>query len=435
MTKEIAIKVENLSKVYKLYNAPVDRLKEAIHPFKKKYHKDFYALNNINFEVVKGDNVGIIGHNGAGKSTLLKIITGVLTPSFGGFTTRGNISALLELGSGFNPEYTGLENIYFQGNIMGFSQEQIENKLDEILEFADIGDFIHQPFKNYSSGMAARLAFAVAINVEPEILIVDEALAVGDMAFQAKCTLRMKQLKEKGVTIFFVSHSLATVKALCNKAIYLSKGKLVAYGNVKEICQLYEKELNQSFVGVKDVIDKIDQIDNLPPSVDTTPNLERVEINPFFQKNCHIYRAGTGEALIQNVQILVNNEVTNQVEVGQKIRIRIMVNYLQEVLTQGTIGYMIQNMQGANVAGYNIYNSGKLLPSFSVGQILFCEFEFVNILAPGEYTVSVGVKSEPMQPVFLDQVQLAADLKVLPIKENYIPGLVYIDNTCNFKII
>lgn len=432
MNKDIAIKVENLSKVYKLYNAPIDRMKEALHPFKKSYHKDHYALNNINFEVHKGDVVGIIGRNGAGKSTLLKIITGVLSPTYGTIRTVGNIAALLELGSGFNPEYTGMENIYFQGNLMGFTKEEIDKKLQIILDFADIGEFINQPFKTYSSGMSARLAFAVAINVEPEILIVDEALSVGDMAFQAKCSLRMKQLKDSGVTIFFVSHSLATVKSLCNKALYINKGEMVAYGDVKEICQLYEKEINQSFTGIKEIIHDIDSNNEEMLKDD---NIHLSEINPFFQKNCNIYRAGDNGAEITNVLLIVNDVVTNQVELGDKVKLRVSVKYNRDIFTEGTIGYMIQNMQGVNVVGYNIYNSGKLLPPTNKGDILIFDFEFVNILAPGEYTISIGVKSEPVQPVFLDQVQLAADMVVLPIKDNYVPGVFYTENCYKYEII
>lgn len=202
MNKEVAIKVENLTKIYKLYDKPVDRLKESLNIFGKKYHKDFYALNEVCFEINKGDAVGIVGKNGSGKSTLLKIITGVLTPSFGSVTVNGRVSALLELGAGFNPEYTGLENIYLQGLLMGYDKEAMHTRVDAILRFADIGEFINQPVKGYSSGMFARLAFAVAINVEPDILIVDEALAVGDMVFQAKCMARMISLMERGVTVF-----------------------------------------------------------------------------------------------------------------------------------------------------------------------------------------------------------------------------------------
>ncbi|HMT02221.1 MAG TPA: ABC transporter ATP-binding protein, partial [Burkholderiales bacterium] len=220
MSNKPIIKVENLTKIYKLYDAPIDRLKEALHWRHKKYHKDFYALNNISFEINTGECVGIIGKNGSGKSTLLKIIAKVLTPSSGAVTVNGKVSALLELGAGFNPEYTGIENIYFQGSLMGYTKEEIDKKVDAILSFADIGEFAFQPVKMYSSGMFARLAFAVAINVEPDILIVDEALSVGDMFFQAKSMAKMKSLiEDKKVTVLFVTHDISSIKAMCNKAI------------------------------------------------------------------------------------------------------------------------------------------------------------------------------------------------------------------------
>ncbi len=253
------IKVENLSKIYKLYNKPTDRMKEALNPFKKKYHKDFYALQNINFEIKRGEIVGIIGKNGSGKSTLLKIITGVLTQTIGSATVNGKVAALLELGAGFNPEYTGLENIFFQGNIMGYSQEEMNLKLQSILDFADIGEFIHQPVKMYSSGMFARLAFALAINVEPDILIIDEALSVGDANFQLKCHKRMDELCENGVTILFVSHDTYSVKSLCSKAIFLKNGIQQSYGNSLDVVNQYleyleseaDVNLNQSEIKVE----------------------------------------------------------------------------------------------------------------------------------------------------------------------------------------
>ena len=239
MTDNIAIKVENLSKVYKLYNNPTDRMKEALHWRGKKYHKDFYALNDVSFEVKKGETVGIIGKNGSGKSTLLKIITGVLTPTSGKVTVNGKVSALLELGAGFNPEYTGMENIYFQGNLMGYTRDEMESKIEDILSFADIGDFIHQPVKMYSSGMFARLAFAVAINVEPDILIVDEALSVGDFKFQQKCIRKLNEFSESGKTIFFVSHDLSMLRIFCDHGIVLNKGQLLLSDSIDVACDYY----------------------------------------------------------------------------------------------------------------------------------------------------------------------------------------------------
>ena len=220
-----AIKVNDVTKVYALYSKPVDRLKESLSITKKSYHKDYYALKNISFDVKEGECVGLLGTNGAGKSTILKIITGVLNPTGGNVEINGKISALLELGAGFNPEYTGIENIYMNGTLMGFSRAEIERRMEDILDFADIGDFVHQPVKTYSSGMFVRLAFAVAINIDPEILIVDEALSVGDVFFQAKCYKKFEDFKKAGKTILLVTHSLGTVAKYCDRAIILDKGE------------------------------------------------------------------------------------------------------------------------------------------------------------------------------------------------------------------
>ena len=246
MKNNTVIKVENLTKVYHLYKNPQDRLKEALHPLRKSYHHDFYALEDVSFEVKRGETVGIIGKNGAGKSTLLKIITGVLTPTSGNVEVHGKIASLLELGAGFNPEMTGLENIYLNGTLMGFSREDMEPKIDTILEFANIGEFIDQPVKMYSSGMFARLAFSVAINVDADILIVDEALSVGDMLFQAKCIAKMTALMEAGTTILFVSHDIHAVRALCNQGVYLENGRTNFVGNAGDAVDLYIKDDQQS---------------------------------------------------------------------------------------------------------------------------------------------------------------------------------------------
>lgn len=230
---EIAISVQNLTKIYKLYDTPLDRLKESINPFGKKYHKDFYALNDVSFEIKKGETFGVIGYNGAGKSTLLKIITGVLTPTSGSVQVQGNVSALLELGSGFNPELTGLENVFFNGTLAGFSREQIENRLDDVLAFADIGEFVHQPVKMYSSGMFIRLAFAVSTMLDPKILILDEALAVGDIFFQQKCFRRLEHLQASGVAMILVSHALGDIMQHCKGALVLNKGESFFLGDAR----------------------------------------------------------------------------------------------------------------------------------------------------------------------------------------------------------
>jgi teichoic acid transport system ATP-binding protein len=243
MSAEYAIKVEQVDKMYKLYDKPMDRLKESLGLSRQKKYKEHYALHNVNFDVKKGETVGIIGTNGSGKSTILKIITGVLNPTAGNVTVDGRISALLELGAGFNGEYSGIENIYLNGTMIGFSREEIDAKLQDILDFADIGDFVHQPVKTYSSGMFVRLAFAVAINIEPEILIVDEALSVGDVFFQAKCYHKFEEFKKMGKTILFVSHDLGSVAKYCDRVILLNKGKKLSEGSPKEMIDIYKKLL------------------------------------------------------------------------------------------------------------------------------------------------------------------------------------------------
>ena len=283
-----AIKVENLSKIYRLYDKPQDRLKEALHPFKKKYHHDFHALDSISFEVKKGETVGIIGKNGAGKSTLLKIITGVLTPTTGSVKINGKVASLLELGAGFNPEMTGLENIYLNGTLMGFTKEEMDQRIDAITEFANIGEFIYQPVKMYSSGMFARLAFSVAINVDADILIVDEALSVGDMLFQAKCMTKMTQLMKEGMTILFVSHDIHAVRSLCQTGIYLENGKTMMIGEAGKVVdryinddqqaanmQLKEMAAHQTYIGSEEAISFSQE--GIPIKVALTPSIKEKE--------------------------------------------------------------------------------------------------------------------------------------------------------------
>lgn len=234
------IQIEHLQKMYHLYDKPIDRLKEVLRPGRKSYHKEFYALRDISLTIKRGESVGIVGVNGSGKSTLLKIITGVLNPTEGKVETYGKVAALLELGAGFNPEYTGRENIYLNGTMMGYSEEEMAQRVQPIIDFADIGDFIDQPVKTYSSGMFARLAFAVAINVSPDILIVDEALAVGDTRFQVKCINKMKELKDQGTTVLFVSHATEQIKRFCTRAVWIREGCVYEDGEASQVVDLYD---------------------------------------------------------------------------------------------------------------------------------------------------------------------------------------------------
>lgn len=245
---DVAIFLQNVSKFYKLYDSPKQRLLEALHPFGKKYHKEFYAIKNLNLEVKKGEILGIIGRNGSGKSTLLKLISSVLVPTSGRVIVQGSISALIELGAGFNPQFTGMDNIYFYGTILGFSREEMDAKIDDIVAFADIGDFIHQPIKTYSSGMRARLGFAVATEVDPDILIVDEVLAVGDTIFQRKCFGKINNMFKNGKTVILVSHSRNSIVGLCEKAILLDKGEMICAGEVEPVVKEYEKLCYKQFL-------------------------------------------------------------------------------------------------------------------------------------------------------------------------------------------
>ncbi len=241
MNNNIAIRVENLNKIYKMYRSPSERFKELLHPFKKKYHQEFQALRDINLDIKKGTTFGIIGQNGSGKSTLLQIITGIIRPTSGTVRVKGRISALLELGAGFHREFTGRENVFMQGMLMRMKREEIEKHFDEILSFADIGEFIDQPVKTYSSGMYARLAFATAINVNPDILIIDEILAVGDDTFQRRCHSKLEEFKNSGKTIIFVSHNLSEISKICNRAILLDRGNILDDGNPEDLVYAYNE--------------------------------------------------------------------------------------------------------------------------------------------------------------------------------------------------
>lgn len=326
--EDIAVKVENLSKVYKLYDKPIDRMKEALSLSRKKYSREHYALKNISFEIKKGETVGIIGTNGSGKSTLLKIITGVLSPSEGNVEVNGKISALLELGAGFNPEYTGIENIYLNGTMMGYTKEQMKERIQPILDFADIGDFINQPVKTYSSGMFARLAFAVAINVEPEILIVDEALSVGDTKFQIKCMNKMKQMMEGGTTVLFVSHDTNAIRRFCTKAIWINKGEFKKVGDVNRISDEYLDFLKfgEENLSVSEQDDE--------------------EIKPFIP----------GDNIAEIVDFKIKNsrgENVSEFELDEYIKVEVTYDVYEETIKDPVLGIAIRAMDDDYVCGVN----------------------------------------------------------------------------------
>lgn len=271
------IRIRDLTKVYHLYEKNTDRIKETF--LKKRYSKDHYALNHIDLDVKKGESVGIVGTNGSGKSTLLKLITGVVSPSEGELKTQGKIAALLELGAGFNPEYTGLENIYLNGTMMGYTEKEMEERVPEIIEFADIGDFIYQPVKTYSSGMFARLAFSVSISVEPDILIVDEALSVGDTRFQVKCIDKMTELRDKGTTILFVTHSIEQIKRFCTRTIWIRDGRIVRDGEASIVVDLYDNYMKYGESVLEEERDEELQPFRFPENASCLAAIQKVSLN------------------------------------------------------------------------------------------------------------------------------------------------------------
>lgn len=308
------IKVENLSKMYKLYSRPSDRLKEALNVRRKSYHTEFYALKNVGFTIKRGETVGIVGKNGSGKSTLLKMLTGVATPTEGSLNVNGKISALLELGSGFNGEYSGSENIYHNGAIMGISREEMETRYDDIVKFADIGEYIHQPVKTYSSGMFVRLAFAVAINVNPDILIIDEALAVGDTRFQLKCMDKFLEFKKKGIAIIFVSHDINAIKRFCDRTLWINNGELVEDGNTDIVTDKYLDYLRMLDVesGVVHEDDKIEDVvvsTDKEGSNDATVDIAEIrKVSIYNKKGLNVENISHGEKITVKVEYYVNDE-------------------------------------------------------------------------------------------------------------------------------
>lgn len=386
MPDEIAIKVENLTKIYKLYNSPQDRLKEALNPLRKKYHKDFYALNNVSLEIKKGETVGIIGRNGSGKSTLLKTITGVITPSSGAVTVNGRISALLELGAGFNPQLTGLENVYFNGTIMGYTHEQMAAKLDDILSFADIGDFVHQPVRTYSSGMFVRLAFALAVHVEPEILIVDEALSVGDVMFQSKCFEKIRSLMSGGVTTLFVTHNMNTVNSLCNSAFMLEGGKFFTQGMPKDVTLTYyqlQRELEHTRQG------KV-KAGPVIPKKKATVKQQPDPVEVKTQEGEQRYGLETAKIIDFKIYNHEGNE-TLALETGKIFSVWMRIVFYGDV-ENPSFGMMIRNPQGQNLLGVHSFHEQRMnFGRKKHGDEMDVTFESEMLLNPGKYTMNIGI--------------------------------------------
>lgn len=369
---EVAIQVKHLDKMYKLYNKPSDRLRETLGL--KVSVREHYALRDVNFEVKRGETVGIIGTNGSGKSTILKIITGVLNPTAGEVNVDGRISALLELGAGFNMEYTGIENVYLNGTMMGFSREEVDAKLQDILDFADIGDFVYQPVKSYSSGMFVRLAFAVAINIDPEILIVDEALSVGDVFFQAKCYRKFEEFKKMGRTILFVSHDLSSISRYCDRVILLNKGVKLEEGSPKQMVDMYK----QLLVGQD------------PAKVEENRENQKENWSEQFQVNPNMLEYGSKLAEIMDFAVLDDKgRCTNTIEKGSSFQIKMKVVFHEEI-QEPIMAYTFKDIKGTEITGTNTLFEKKAVEHSEAGDTCTVTFEQEMFLQGGEYLLSFG---------------------------------------------
>ena len=389
---ETTIQVDHVSKVYRLYEKPRDRIKEAFSLSRKVYYKEHYALQDVSFSVCRGETVGIIGVNGAGKSTILKIITGVLNPTEGNITVNGRISALLELGAGFNMEYTGIENVYLNGTMIGFSREEIDKKLDDILAFADIGDFVYQPVKTYSSGMFVRLAFAVAINIDPEILIVDEALSVGDAFFQVKCYHKFEEFKRQGRTILFVSHDLGSIQKYCDRVVLLDKGRKLAEGAPKDMIDLYKKVM----VGLE--TPNADAGAEAPKALEpeAAPGEPSTNIpdgqlwRSYMEENPKCSAYGNGAATILDYCVMdQKGRITNVLGANEAYTVRMKVQFHQR-LSEPVFALTLRDKQGTDICGTN-----TMYEDFNTGEVKDRDIRVISFtqqmnLKGGEYLLCLG---------------------------------------------
>ena len=417
---EKIISVDQVSKVYRLYDKPIDRLLESISLRKNSYHKDFYALRDISFSVGRGEAVGIIGTNGSGKSTMLKIITGVLSATTGKVESRGSICALLELGAGFNQDYTGIENIYMNGTMMGFSKAEMDEKLPAILEFADIGDFVYQPVKSYSSGMFVRLAFALYISIDPEVLIVDEALSVGDVFFQAKCYHRMDELKRKGTTILMVTHDLGSVMKYCDRVVLFHKGEKVGEGLPGQMVDKYKKILAgkdphaEQFMEEQNFLGNVDEeaVDTAGTAGTTEKNVgtgiasgtaepispeagqhspkptgfmkDHLTLNPSSQQY------GNGKAEILDFGVLdKDGRPSNVLLKGEEFSIKERIVFHDDIAAP-IFTFTIKDKRGMDLSGTNTLFEGKEIPAVKKGDEYYCTFTQRMNLQGGEYLLSIS---------------------------------------------
>jgi lipopolysaccharide transport system ATP-binding protein len=450
MSSDIAIKVEGLSKCYQLYGSPRDRLKQMLMRGRKQYYREFWALRDLSFEIKRGETVGIIGRNGSGKSTLLQLICGTLSPTSGSIQTHGRIAALLELGSGFNPEFTGRENVYMNGSILGLSTDEITTRFDEITAFADIGQFIDQPIKSYSSGMLVRLAFAVAINMDPQILVVDEALSVGDELFQRKCFARIEAIKKSGATILFVSHSGSAVVELCDRAILLDRGDLLIDGAPKPVVGRYQKliyapEENQESIR-HSIMESVVATHPIQREKKKCPKEHHVThdfadqdddfFDPHLKPQSTISYESHG-ALIEDPHI----ENTAGKRVNCLVRGSTYRYIYNAIFSRNTdlvrFGMLIKTISGLEIGGAtSAIGSHNAIPYVNAKTLLRVEFSFHCLLNPGTYFLNSGILGvQGSEEKFLHRVLDACMFRVQPKECNLATGIVDFNCVPDIEVI
>ncbi len=403
MSSDISISVKDISKSFEIYAKPVHRLWQMLFAGRRCFYREFKALQNIDFDVRRGECVGIIGRNGAGKSTLLQIIAGTLRSSSGSCTLSGRVAALLELGSGFNPEFSGKDNVFLNAAVLGFSREQTEARYQEILDFADIGDFIDQPVKTYSSGMLVRLAFAVQVMLDPDVLIVDEALAVGDIFFQQKCFARLKKLTSQGTTILFVSHDIALVKSLCSRAVYLKEGKLAAFGPAAEVCDMYYNDTTLPAADVSFCGTNCENNTNMPPLFRIDSEMEKRITE----------RSGSYAVKVTAFDFYdMQGRRISDCFVGDRIKLVISFTAQRDIPAGAQIGVLCRNERGYDVFATNLVNFNLFLPALEAGSKGVVSWEF-DMPVFGTFLFSMGIKPDKLSSEFYDRPFNLAVLKTL----------------------
>jgi lipopolysaccharide transport system ATP-binding protein len=454
------IVLDGISKCYRIFQSPQDRFKQALFDridklrgiqTRIKFYREHWALRDISFELKRGEALGVLGRNGAGKSTLLQIIAGTLAPTYGNVTTQGLITALLELGSGFNPEFTGRENVYLNAQILGMTKDEALSRFDDIASFADIGDFIEQPVKTYSSGMMMRLAFAVQTAVEPSVLIVDEALSVGDMFFQAKCMARMKKLLDDGVSLLFVSHDVGSVRQICDRSILLDAGRVTYLGDATTGADMYNKiylnSYNEAAKGSEgDVLNHYPSLENYDTAHESNHRniVKNKKTNcalpshladtKIFDEKSNFERLGNGAAAFLNVTMSGINNNTNIFSYGEEIVLHQLIKFNKN-LASLNIGYKFRTMQGLDAVFGDLRLFGDTQMSYEKDGIYLFSWKFILNMGHGVYNVTSCIAHPPdgkgREWEFIDYIPISFQFTVLPREEGMVDGLCVFDADLN----